>query len=245
MWGAPMGGFLVERRGDVGVITIDRVAKRNALTWDMWRELPVILDELRDTIRVLVVTGSGGTFSAGADIAELQNIYGDAAHASAYHRTNLIAEAALAAFPQPTIAAIEGACVGGGLQLALACDIRVARRDARFGLTPAKLGVIYPPEPTLRLRNLVGPARAKYLLMTADLITAAQALAFGLVEEVSDDAERGLQLAETIARRSPRSIAAARDVIDNGHPTRNHEPADVPEGLAAFVERREPSFRHP
>jgi enoyl-CoA hydratase/carnithine racemase len=238
-------GFRIERRGHVGVLTIDRVAKRNALTREMWRALPEILDELSGTIRVLVVTGAGGTFSAGADIAELQDIYDNAEHASAYHQTNLIAEAALTAFPQPTIAAIEGSCVGGGLQLALACDIRIAHPDARFGLTPAKLGVIYPTEPTLRLARVVGPARAKYLVMTAELISAAEALTFGLVEEVTEHAERAMIVAETVARRSPRSIAAARDVINNGHPTMEHQPTDVPEGLAAFVERREPTFRHP
>ena len=215
----------------------------------MWRALPGILDGLAGTVRVLVVTGAGGTFSAGADISELQNVYRDAEHANAYHMINVAAEAALAAFPQPTIAAIDGSCIGGGLQLALACDIRIAHRDARFGLTPAKLGVIYPPEPTLRLAAIVGPARAKYLLMTADLIGADQALGFGLVEEVIEAEEvigRAIELAETIARRSPRSVAAARDVIANGRPTFEHRPdGDVPEGLAAFVERRDPSFRHP
>ncbi len=235
----------MDRRDHVGVLTIDRPSKRNALTRDMWVRLPGILDELANTIRVLVVTGAGGTFSAGADIAELRDIYGDAEHASAYHRVNMIAEAALAAFPQPTIAAIEGSCIGGGLQLALACDLRIAHRDARFGLTPAKLGVIYPPAPTLRLASLVGPARAKYLLLTADLISADVALGYGLVEEVTDDPAHAFAVAARIAKRSPRSIAAARDVINNGRPTVEHEPSDVPEGLAAFLERREPFFREP
>jgi enoyl-CoA hydratase/carnithine racemase len=236
-------GFRVTEIGEVGVLTIDRPAKRNALTRDMWRSLPGILDELRGAFRVLVVTGADGTFSAGADIAELRDIYGDAQHASAYHSTNVIAEAALAAFPQPTIAAIEGSCVGGGLQLALACDLRIAHRDARFGLTPAKLGVIYPAEAALRLSALVGPARAKYLLMSANLIDAERAYAFGLVEEVTDDTGRALALAATIAGRSPRSVAAARDMINHGRATMDHEPSDVPEGLAAFVERRVPVFR--
>jgi enoyl-CoA hydratase/carnithine racemase len=237
-------GFRVDGTGEVGVLTIDRPAKRNALTRHMWQQLPGILDDLRGAFRVLVVTGAGDTFSSGADIAELQDVYGDAEHARAYHNLNVIAEAALAAFPQPTIASIAGSCVGGGLQLALACDIRIAQRDARFGLTPAKLGVIYPSEPTLRLAGLVGPARAKYLLMSAELIDAAQALAFGLVEEVTDDTGRALTLAGIIAGRSPRSIAAARDVITNGRPTIEHEPSDVPEGLGAFLERRAANFRH-
>jgi enoyl-CoA hydratase/carnithine racemase len=238
-------GFRVERRGAVGILTIDRPAKRNALTSDMWAHIPEILDRIAGTIRVLVVTGAHGVFSAGADISELQSIYGDAERARAYHHMTLTAEAALAAFPQPTIAAIQGSCVGGGLQLALACDIRIAHRDARLGLTPAKLGVIYPTESTLRLARVVGPARAKYLLMTAELIDASTALTFGLVEEVTDDDGRAMRLAETMSRRSPRSIAAARDVIDNGRGTRDHASADVPEGLAAFVERREPDFGHP
>ncbi|NED57478.1 enoyl-CoA hydratase/isomerase family protein, partial [Micromonospora aurantiaca] len=125
----------------VATITIDRPAKRNAMSADMWRALPGILDTLAkdDAVRVVVLTGAGGNFCAGADISELDDIHrDDDSHLST------VAERALAAFPKPTLAAIEGYCVGGGCQLAAACDLRFAAEDARFGITPAKLGIVYP-----------------------------------------------------------------------------------------------------
>jgi enoyl-CoA hydratase/carnithine racemase len=239
---APDGFRVLRDEGGIAVLMIDRTAKRNALTSAMWSALPAILDGLADGTRALIVTGAGGAFSAGADIGELRTTYGDPDRARAYHATNLAAEAALAAFPHPTIASIAGSCVGGGLQLALACDLRVAERDARFGLTPAKLGVIYPAAPTLRLAGLVGPARAKYLMFTADLIDVERAYAFGLIEEIVDGPQRAVELARTIAGRSPRSIAAARAVINSGAMPPDDGRSDVPEGLAAFTERRPPRF---
>ncbi|NJC72400.1 enoyl-CoA hydratase/isomerase family protein [Planosporangium thailandense] len=243
----------------VAVLLIDRPAKRNALTLDMWRALPGLFAELAadPRVRVLLLAGAGGTFSAGADIGELRHVYGDPQAADAYHATNVAAEEALAAFPRPTIAVIAGACVGGGCQLAAACDLRLAESGARLGITPAKLGVVYPAVPTARLVRLVGPARAKYLLFTADLVDAAQAAGFGLVDEVVPAGElehRALTMARTIAGRSPQTLGAAKDVIDavavGDDPQRAVEPwerasrhaPDVREGLAAFLERRAPVF---
>ncbi|HEY1488965.1 MAG TPA: enoyl-CoA hydratase/isomerase family protein [Micromonosporaceae bacterium] len=249
---APMDGFadlpspdgfrVLRDDHGISVLMIDRTTKRNALTRAMWSAVPTVLNEIAGGTRALIVAGAGGVFCAGADIGELREVYGDPDHARAYHATNLAAEAALAGFPHPTVAAISGWCVGGGLQLALACDIRVADRTARFGLTPAKLGVIYPAAPALRLARLVGPARAKYLMFTADLIDAARAYDFGLIEEITDGPQRAVELARTIASRSPRSIRAARETINTGSAPAE-DPADVPEGLAAFLERRPPRFR--
>lgn len=243
----------------VAVLLIDRPATRNAMTLAMWRALPRLLAELAadPRVRVLLLAGAGGTFSAGADIGELRHVYADPAHADAYHATNVAAEEALAAFPRPTIAVIAGACVGGGCQLAAACDLRLAESGARLGITPAKLGVVYPAVPTARLVRLVGPARAKYLLFTADLVDAGRAAAFGLVDEVVPAGElagRALALARTIAARSPQTLGAAKDVVNavaaGGDPQRAVEPwerasrhaPDVREGLAAFLERRPPVF---
>ncbi|WP_203935606.1 enoyl-CoA hydratase/isomerase family protein [Planosporangium mesophilum] len=243
----------------VAVLTIDRPEKRNAVTLAMWRALPGLLGGLAHDprVRVLMLTGSGGTFSAGADIAELLHVYGDPERADAYHATNVAAEEALAAFPRPTIAAIAGACVGGGCQLAVACDLRLADSGARLGITPAKLGVVYPAVPAARLVRLVGPARAKYLLFSADLVSADRAAQFGLVDEVVADgglAERALAFARTIAGRSPQTLGAVKDVVNavaaGADPQAAIEPwerrsrysPDVREGLAAFVERRQPVF---
>ncbi|MEU3496219.1 enoyl-CoA hydratase-related protein [Kitasatospora cineracea] len=241
----------------VATLLLDRPERRNAVTGAMWRALPGVLAELaaRPDVRVLVLTGAAGAFSAGADIAELAGVYADPASAGAYHAANVAAEQALAAFPRPTLAVVRGACVGGGCQLALACDLRLAAADARLGITPAKLGVVYPAVPTLRLAALVGPARAKYLLFSGELLPAARAESFGLLDEVLPPAEldaRAREFAGLLARRSPQTIGAVKAVlsVDPADAAAALEPwerasrtaPDVREGLAAFLERREPQF---
>ncbi|GAA2609402.1 enoyl-CoA hydratase/isomerase family protein [Actinomadura fulvescens] len=245
-------------RGDVaegvGTITIDRPAKRNAMTAEMWRELPVLLDRLAadPSVRVVVLTGAGGDFCAGADIGELADIN---RHDEGHLSTR--AEEALAAFPKPTIAAIEGFCVGGGCQLAAACDLRFAAEGARFGITPAKLGIVYPASATTRIVRLVGPAAAKYLLYSADLIGTEHALRIGLLDEVVAAGSLRTRVAEfaaTLASRSLLTQRATKEIVDAiaaGDPV---EPrarvwleevvagGDVAEGVAAFLERREPNF---
>lgn len=240
----------------VAVISIDRAAKRNAITLDMWDALPSLLTDLMSVegLRVLLITGEGESFSAGADVRELRDIYAEPSRARAYQDTNIAAEAALASFPYPTVAAIRGACVGGGCQLAVACDVRLAADTAQFGVTPAKFGIVYPVEPTARLTRLVGPARAKYLLYSADLIGAAQAMTFGLVDEVVPDAgleTRALEFARTIAGRSPQTVGAAKAVINAlgskrdanmEHAAWQRATDDVREGITAFLDGRKPRF---
>jgi enoyl-CoA hydratase/carnithine racemase len=253
-------GFQVAVGDDgVAVLAIDRESKRNAVTWDMWAALPQILDKIaaEPGVRVLMVTGVGEHFSAGADLAELSEVYAEGTRARAYHATNVAAEAALAGFPRPTVAVIHGSCVGGGVQLAVACDIRIAGDTTRIGLTPGRYGVVYPVDPTVRLARLVGPARARYLLYTADLITAAEALTFGLVEEVvpvGDLATRAITLGATIASRSPQTLGAVNAVINARAAGRDpnmaiaqweHWHDDVREGLAAYLEKRPARFADP
>lgn len=253
---APEGFTVAIGPDGVGVLTIDRPTKRNALTLAMWAALPDLLAGLRG-VRALLVTGAGTVFSAGADVAELRDIYADPDQAGVFHETNVAAEAALASVAYPTIAVVRGACVGGGCQLALACDLRIAARTARFGITPAKLGVVYPATPTARLTRIVGPARAKYLLFSADLIDADRALTFGLVEEVvepEDLVARSVALGATIASRSRQSLGAAKVVIDAVSTGTDDDAAiapylraarerpDVTEGLTAFIEGRPARF---
>lgn len=150
--------LLVEVTGPVATVVIRNPARRNAMTAAMWRRLPALLDGLEadPAVRALVLTGAGDTFCAGADLGDLDELLdaGDASIAVA-------AEERLAAFAKPTVAAVRGACVGGGCQLAVACDLRVATADARFGVPPARLGLVYPAPTTRRLARLVGPGRGQ------------------------------------------------------------------------------------
>ena len=134
--------------GAVATVTISNPAKRNAMTVGMWRALPPLLDRLAadPAVRVLVLTGAGDHFCAGADLTDLTELRDNGGGS-----LTTVAEGHLAAFPKPTIARISGYCVGGGCQLAVACDLRFAAEDSRFGVTPAKLGIVYPPSTTHRL----------------------------------------------------------------------------------------------
>nr|WP_218040703.1 enoyl-CoA hydratase/isomerase family protein [Actinomadura sp. WMMB 499] len=241
-----------EVAGSVGTITIDRPGKRNAMSAEMWRELPRILDGLAadPSVRAVVLTGAGGNFCAGADIGEL-----DAIHRDDDTHLSTAAERALAAFGKPTVAAIEGVCVGGGCQLAAACDLRFAAADARFGITPARLGIVYPVAATVRLVGLVGPASAKYLLYSAELIGADDALRIGFLNEVVPDPRaRVAEFTRTLASRSLLTQCATKDIVDAitaGGDVRERAArwlmemdgsGELKEGAAAFLERRTPDF---
>ncbi|MFJ6934927.1 enoyl-CoA hydratase/isomerase family protein [Streptomyces sp. NPDC101132] len=230
----------------VATVVIAHPAKRNAMTAAMWARLPGLLDELAadPAVRALVLTGAGETFCAGADISGLRDD-------DAPQRLALAAEEALAAFPKPTIAAIRGYCVGGGCQLAVACDLRFAEEGAAFGITPAKLGIVYPSASTRRLADLVGPSTAKYLLFSGELIDTPRALRTGLVDEVLPGGELAKRVGEftrTLASRSQLTQAAAKEFA-NGRTDRDAYWAeqargsdDTAEGVAAFLERRAPRF---
>ncbi|WP_078859607.1 enoyl-CoA hydratase/isomerase family protein [Streptomyces rubellomurinus] len=241
----------------VAVLEFARPHRRNAVTLAIWRALPEVLKQLaaHEGVRALLLTGAGNTFSAGADITELADVYGDPEHADAYHAINVAAEEALAAFPHPTIAVVHGACVGGGCQLAVACDLRFVAEDARLGITPAKLGVVYPAVPTLRLARLIGPARAKYLLFSGELVRGRDALPLGLAERVLPAAEldaAALEFARLLTARSTQTIGAVKAALAvpaeraaealAPWERRSREDGDVREGLAAFLEGRPPRF---
>ncbi|WP_093797805.1 enoyl-CoA hydratase/isomerase family protein [Streptomyces sp. Wb2n-11] len=231
----------------VATIVISNPAKHNAMTAGMWRALPGLLGRLaadRD-VRALVLTGAGGTFCAGADISSLLEP-GEEPQGLAVR-----AEEALAAFPKPTLAAVRGYCVGGGSQLAAACDLRFAEEGASFGVTPAKLGVVYPSSSTRRLASLVGPATAKYLLFSGELIDTQRALGTGLVDEVLPRGELDERVAgftRVLVSRSQLTQAAAKEFADGREDRDAHWAAqargsgDTAEGVAAFLERRTPRF---
>ncbi|MFF8598161.1 enoyl-CoA hydratase/isomerase family protein [Streptomyces sp. NPDC015232] len=234
---------------EVATLVIANPAKRNAMTAEMWRSLPGLLAPLAADpgVRALVLTGAGDTFCAGADISTLREP-GDEQQALAVR-----AEAALAAFPKPTLAAVRGYCVGGGSQLAAACDLRFAEEGARFGITPAKLGIVYPASSTRRLTALVGPSAAKYLLFSGELIDTERALRTGLVDEVHPVGALDKRVAEftrILVSRSLLTQSAAKEFADGLTGREEHwaEQArgsgDTAEGVAAFLERRPARFAY-
>ena len=231
----------------IATVVIRHPARRNAMTAGMWRALPPLLAGLAadPDVHVLVLTGAGGTFCAGADISTLQGSPEEA------QRLSVLAEDALAAFPKPVLAAIRGHCVGGGAQLAAACDLRFAEEGALFGVPPAKLGLVYAASSTRRLAALVGPATAKYLLFSGELIDTERALRTGLVDEVLPEGELADRVGEftrILASRSQLTQAAAKEFA-NGRTDRDaywgeqaRESGEAAEGVAAFLERRPPAF---
>jgi len=242
----------------IATITISYPAKGNAMTMAMWSELPGLLDRLAadPAIRVLVVQGEDGTFCVGADVSSLPDLIATAGLTEAG-----VAEAALADFPKPSIASVRGYCIGGGAQLAVACDFRFAAEDAVFGVTPAKLGVVYQGTAVGRLAQLVGLAPAKHLLFSAELVDAAYAMRVRLVDQIVpsaelDDAVRAY--AVLLASRSQLSIQATKshlralalrpgDVsalveIDRSWQQEALRSGEIQEGLAAFSERRSAEF---
>jgi enoyl-CoA hydratase/carnithine racemase len=249
----------VDRRGAACVVTLQRERKLNALSSALERALAEALedDRVRDAASV-VVTGGGRAFSAGADVAELRER--DPASILAYYRATGAVYERVAALPQPTIAAIAGHCLGGGLELALACDFRVADATASFGLPEVGIGILPSSGGTQRIARLVGTARAKELVLLGERFGAEQARELGLVTELAGAGqalERALELAGRIAALPPVAVAVAKQTID-AMPEASREAGlaierlaygllaqtdDAREAAAAFADKRPPRFR--
>src|SRR3954467_11553998 len=188
------------------------------MTAGMWAALPVVLTRLAadPAVRVLVVTGAGPSFCAGADIADLLSGPDPDDPMAEVRRDNLAAQAALRPFPHPPVAAIRGHCIGGGVELAASCDLRFTDPTGVFGVTPAKVGVLYAPASTKALLDLVGPATTKYLLFSGELLDAEAALRIGLVDRLvpSEDLDGEVRrFAEVLASRSALSQLATKEVV--------------------------------
>lgn len=240
----------------VATLTIDRPQRRNAMSYDMWSALPDLMARVADSgVRVLVVRGTEH-FSAGADISEFATLRNGPDGARRYGAAVHAGERAIADLGVPTIAAISGYCIGGGCEIALACDIRIASEDARFGITPAKLGIVYNFTSTRQLVAAVGPAWAKQILFSGDLIDSVTARHIGLVNEVRSDVdERVAELAGTIASRASVSVRGAKHIVNqiaNGQDDEDDAVRDLyeaavlsdeyAEGVAAFLAKRTPNF---
>jgi enoyl-CoA hydratase len=255
----PLDTIQVNIHNSIAMLTIARAAKRNALDTACWGALAEACATLatRNDVKVVILTGEGAHFSAGADIHELSANMTDAAWMANNQATIALALDACAQLPQPTIASIRGACVGGGAALAAASDFRYCTSDARFAITPAKLGLTYRLVDCLRVVELVGAARAREILLLAKELDAETALHWGFVNEVaaSDLDKRVLEVATqltTLSAYSLRGIKASLLKIRAGQTSddaatkeifRNaFTGADFAEGAAAFIEKRVAKF---
>lgn len=252
-------GVHVRIEGAVARVGIDRPDKRNALATRHWIALEAAFDDVAASpAQVLVLSGVPGAFSAGADIHELGQLLSEPAAFEANNIQVQSTQLKLQRLPQTTIAAIDGACVGGGLGLALACDLRLASERSRFAITPAKLGLVYSPDDTRRLVHTVGMARAREMLLTGRLLDAPTALQWSLVHQVTGAdgldaavAERLQSLLATSgqARRGIKQVLghlAGDTTISAGDAEAAYRVAfassDFAEGARAFLDKRAPRF---
>jgi enoyl-CoA hydratase/carnithine racemase len=246
--------------GATAWLTFNRPEKRNALNLAVWRSLPQLLQQAvaRSQTRVIVMRGAGGNFAAGADIEEFDTVFSGRESVLAYSADMAAATLAIEAVPLPVIAMVEGLCIGAGVAVALACDLRLAASDARFAVTPAKLGLMYSLADTRRLTNAVGFSAAKDLLFTGRMIEAPRAAEIGLIDELLETSTLEASVtarAQSIADASSWSVEKAKLIVSRiadgavseVEETRGWfadavETADFREGLDAFKARRKPEF---
>ena len=256
---AAAGSLLVTLDDGVATVVLSRPERHNAINLAMWQAFPTLMSALdRDDVDVVVFRGPpGGPFSSGADISEFTTLRRDPEDAARYGQAVAAGEGAITAYPGPTVAMVEGFAIGGGSQLALACDLRLCEPASRFGITPAKLGIVYGLASTARLVDVVGRAWASWILMSGDLVDAQTALRIGLVHEVTDDLEaRTAQLVATLAARARVSLRGGKALIGKvadgirteDDEVRAHYEASLhgpeyAEGVTAFLAKRTPDFR--
>jgi enoyl-CoA hydratase/carnithine racemase len=246
----------LETHGAVAHLIIDRAAKRNAFNQAMWEALPGLVAQAMadNAVRVLVLrSAESGVFCAGADIGELSANAANPDWLLANQTAINRAQHDLTRAAKPTIALIDGDCVGGGCGLALACDLRIASARSRFGITPAKLGLVYPLHDTKLLVDLIGPGNAKRILFTGTLIGAAEAHGIGLIDEIAENADALIETMICVSGHSQReSKAMIRRILD-GQVADDEATcalfaaafsgADFKEGVDAFLNKRPPQFR--
>ena len=253
--------LLVEHRGPVVWLTVNRPQVRNALSLELIRLVSQSLRALSAdrAVRVFVLSGAGErVFISGADVREFREQLSTAERALDYDAAAEELQSALRSVPQPVIAMIGGHAIGSGCIVAASCDFRIAVRSAKFGIPVAKFGFIAPVPDVLRLVQLVGPAKAKWLLLTARLIEAPQALAMGLIDHVVErEALRATveELASTLAANAPLTLRATKEMIEQlTAPSSDvrrgaswyaeiFRSRDFQEGLDAFFAKRTPQFR--
>ena len=257
------GKILQSVEDGVGVITFNNPDKRNAMSLDMWEGVGQALINLRDDpgVRVVILTGAGDkAFVSGADISQFEKNRHNAQASEEYSKRSAAQRALLADYPKPTIACIRGFCLGGGMQVAMMSDIRIAAANSQFGIPAAKLGIAYGYDGLKNLVSLVGPSWARLLMYTGMRIDSAEAMRIGLVDRVLPDADlwsATLDIARTISGNAPLAIQAAKITIaqvlkDESKRDMNAIKAigtacmdseDFREGRQAFMEKRKPQFK--
>jgi len=250
----------IEKRGNVAILTINRPDKMNALNKMVHAEGVAALDELRrdSAVRVLVITGAGEkSFIAGADISEFEG-QTPVTQRDLFHEKTFFNS--IDAFPKPVIAMVNGFCLGGGNELALACDLRVCSENARFAQPEINLGIMCGGGGTQRLPRLIGEGRAMEIMLTGDMIDAETALRFGLVNHVYPAAEleaKTMELAAKIAEKAPIALQLSKEAVKFASRSNLDEglrreidlfaicfsTEDKKEGVSAFLEKRKPVFK--
>jgi enoyl-CoA hydratase/carnithine racemase len=244
------------RDGETATLVLNQPARRNAVSSTMWEAIPDLLgDAEADTdIRLLKVTGAGEHFAAGADISEFETVYATPESAACYSESISAALNALEYFARPTVAVIQGACVGGGVSLAAACDLRIAARSSRFAITPGKLGLVYSYDDVRRLIRRIGDAAAKDLLFSGRLINADEAFRLRLIDRVGDNLDTIVASVETeMLANSQWSLQAIKTMIrhvSNGERKEGDvlflsafAGEDFQSGFRAFLDRQKPDFK--
>ena len=256
--------ILLDRTDGIATVTFNRPDQRNAIDYHGWLELRRIAIDLDhdDSVRVAVFTGAGDrAFSAGADIKDFESYRDNSEKAQVYAEAFDGAMDAIEAVSKPTVCLIKGFCVGGGCEMSMACDIRIAADNSRFGIPVARLGILVGYREMRRLINLVGPGNASYILLSARLLDSAEALRIGLVNQVAplaDVDDSVYDLAREMAPLAPlsqarhkriRQLVLADPALAGLTPEQrllpftNFDSEDFHEGRSAFVERRQPRFR--
>jgi enoyl-CoA hydratase len=258
-----MSEQIISRTDDgVGHLVFNNPEKRNAVSLEMWQAVERALDAFEQdaTVRVAVLSGAGGkAFVSGADISKFEDERAGAEAVAHYNATIARLYQKLFAFPKPTIAQVTGSCVGGGVALAVCCDLRICGQSSRFGIPAAKLGLGYGFAGLKRLVDVIGPAFAKEMFFTARLFSAAEAYEMGLVNRVLPDdqvASFVADYARTISTNAPLTIGAVKAII--GEVLKDPDARDLArceelvaacfasrdyiEGRRAFLEKRQPEF---
>ena len=256
--------LLLQKDGPIGWITFNQPEKRNAVSQEMWQAMPEYVADLSadPAIRVVILRGAGETaFVAGADISQFKDRRRNAADEEEYRRISGAGSESLARLGKPLVAMIQGFCIGGGVSIAITCDLRIAADDARFGIPAARLGLGYHYKGMEKLMSLIGPSYTKELFFTARTdFSAPDALRMGLVNQVvpKADLERFTRdYALTMSRNAPLTLRSAKASVDQllrPEDRRDYalldklikdcfDSQDYQEGVKAFSEKRRPQFQ--
>ena len=251
--------FHTKLEDEIAILTISRPESLNALNSLFFQEINAYLDSFneKNEVKVLVITGDGKAFVAGADIAEMQNMTKD--EAFQFSKIGQDTYLRLENLDIPVIAAVNGYALGGGCELALACDFRISNNYAKFGLPEASLGLIPGYGGTQRLSRLTGLGNALFLQLTTQMIDAEEALRMGIVQKVTEADElmnEALKIAKKITHNGPNAIKMLKKVIRDGYKANLDKAYDLestefsklfeidgPEGMKAFLEKRKPNWK--